>query len=74
MTMAALIKKTIELGLAYRCIGLVHYHHGGKHGGMQVHMVLEKELRVLHFDMQAAEGNCVSHWLVHRRPQSPLPQ
>ena len=22
---------------------LVHFHHGGKHGGMQVDMVLEKE-------------------------------
>jgi hypothetical protein len=24
--------------------GLVDYHHGGKHGGMKIDMVLEKEL------------------------------
>jgi hypothetical protein len=29
--------------------------------GMQADMVLEKELRVLHLDPQAAEGNCVPH-------------
>jgi hypothetical protein len=32
-------------GLEFR--GLIHYHHGRKHGGMQADMVLEKELRVL---------------------------
>jgi hypothetical protein len=39
-------------------------------------MVVEKELRVLHLDMQAAEGDCVPHWanLKHRRPQSPPSQ
>ena len=39
-------------------------------------MVLEKELRVLHLDPQAAEGDCVSHWaeLEHRRPLSQSPQ
>jgi hypothetical protein len=35
------------LGLAYRFIGSVHYHHGRKHDSLQVDMVLEKELRVL---------------------------
>jgi hypothetical protein len=30
--------------MAYRFRGLVHYHHGGKHGGMQTDMVLEKKL------------------------------
>jgi hypothetical protein len=34
--------------------GLVHYHHGRKHGGMQVDLVLEKELRALHLDLQEA--------------------
>jgi hypothetical protein len=28
----------------------------------QAGMVLEKELRVLHLHLQAAEGDCVSHW------------
>ena len=49
-----LIKESIELGLAHRFIGLVHYHHGRKHGGTQADMVLEKELRVLHPDPKAA--------------------
>jgi len=35
--------------------GLVHYHQGWKNGGTQADMVLEKELRVLHPDRQAAE-------------------
>ena len=39
-------------GLQFR--GLVHYHHGRKHGSVQADMVLEKELRVLHLDRQAA--------------------
>jgi hypothetical protein len=34
--------------------GLVHYHHGGNHGGMQTDIMLEKELRVLHLDQQTA--------------------
>lgn len=35
--------------------GLVRYHHGEEHGGTQAGMVLEKELRGLHLDQQAAE-------------------
>jgi len=46
MTVATLIKENISLGPAYSFRGLVHYHHGGKHG--QADLVLEKELRVLH--------------------------
>jgi hypothetical protein len=42
MTKATLIKENIELGLAYSFGGLVHYHHGGKHGSMQADMVLEE--------------------------------
>ena len=34
--------------------GLVHCRHGRKHGSLQVDMVLEKELRVLHLDPKAA--------------------
>ena len=49
MTVATLLKDNIELELAYSFSGLVHYHHGGKHGNMQADMVLE-ELRVLHLD------------------------
>jgi hypothetical protein len=71
MTTASFIKANIELGLAYRFRGLVHYHHGGKHGSMQADIVLE-ELRALHLDPQAAEGDSVPHWayLEHGRPQS----
>jgi hypothetical protein len=29
---------------------LIHYHHGWKHGSIQVDMMLEKELRGLHAD------------------------
>jgi hypothetical protein len=47
------------LGLAYDFRGLVHYHHGRKHGSVQANMVLEKELRFLHVDPQASEGDCV---------------
>jgi hypothetical protein len=39
--------------------GSVHYHHAGKHGSMQEDVVLEKELRVLQFVLQAAEGDYV---------------
>jgi hypothetical protein len=41
-------------GLAYSFRCLVHYYHIGKHGGMQTEMVLERKLRVLHLDPQAA--------------------
>ena len=40
------------MGLAYRFRGLVHYHHGMKHGSIQAGMALE-ELRVLHLDPKA---------------------
>ena len=49
-TMATHINKNISLGLAYSFRGLVHY----RHGSMQADMVLEKELRVPHVDLQAA--------------------
>jgi hypothetical protein len=53
MTTATLTKGNISLGLAYRFRGLVHYHHGGKHGRVWADMVLE-EPRVLHLDPKAA--------------------
>ena len=37
-------------GLQFR--SLIHYHYGRKHCTIQVDMVLEKELRVLHLDWQ----------------------
>jgi hypothetical protein len=54
MTLATLIKESIQLGLAYTFRNLVHYDHGKKCGGMQADIVLEKELRVLYSDPQAA--------------------
>ena len=44
-------KHFIEVAYIFR--GLVHCCHGGKHGGMQTDIVLEKQLRVekeLHLD------------------------
>ena len=51
-------KKNIKLRLAYSLIGLVHYHRGKKHSSMQADRVLEKQLRVLHLDLRATEGDC----------------
>lgn len=45
-------KHLTRVSLQFR--GFIHYHHGGKHGGTQVGMVTEKELRVLHKNQQAA--------------------
>ena len=50
-------KGKLSLGLAYSLRGSARYHHGGKHGSMQADLVLEKELRVLHLDLQTAEGD-----------------
>ena len=52
------------MGLAYRFRGSVYHHHGGKHDSKQAGVVLE-ELRVLHLDAKAAEGNCPL-WAVRR--------
>ena len=43
------------MGLAKSFRSLVHYHHGSKHGGRPVEVVLEKVLRVLHLDGQERE-------------------
>ena len=53
------------MGLAYSFRGLVHYHHGGKHGSIEADMVLEKELRVLHLDLKAARRrlDLILHWV-----------
>ena len=39
---------------------LVHYYHGGKHGSIEADIVLEKELRALHLDLQTGEKGCVT--------------
>jgi hypothetical protein len=52
--MATFIKENISLALTYSFRGLVHCHHGGKHGSMQVDMVLE--LRILHLGPKAAKA------------------
>lgn len=56
MTMATFIKKNISLVMDYSFRGLVQYHHGAEHGGIQGDVVLKKELRVLHSDLQVT-GN-----------------
>ena len=45
-------ERLIGVGLHFR--GLVHYQHGRKHGIRQEDKVLEKELGILHLDLQAA--------------------
>jgi hypothetical protein len=60
MTRATLIKENISLGMAYRFRGLVHYHHGTKHGSIHTDMELD-ELRALRLYLKAAEGDCVPH-------------
>jgi hypothetical protein len=41
------------LGLAYSFRGSLHYHNGRKDGSVQVDIVPEKKLRVLHLDLMA---------------------
>lgn len=64
--------KDIFLGLVYSLMDLVYYCYCGKHGRAQMDVVLERELRVLYLNPQAARTppGCVSHWaeLEHRRP------
>lgn len=40
--------------MAWLTVSEVHYYCSGRNGGMQADMVLEKELRALHFDPKAA--------------------
>ena len=42
------------IGAVLQLRGLVHYQPGRKHGSVQADMVLEKELRALHLNPQAA--------------------
>ena len=52
-------KHVIEAGLQFQ--KLVHYHHGGKQGSMQVDMMPEKDLGVLHLDLKAARRSLSLH-------------
>lgn len=62
MTTTTLRDENTSLGLAFSFRGLAHCLHVEKHGGMQKDMVLERDLRVLHLDLQAAEGDSEPHW------------
>jgi hypothetical protein len=55
-TKVTLTKETISLGLTSMFRSSVHYYHGEKHGSLQADMLL-MEARVLHLDLQAAEGD-----------------
>ena len=55
-------KSKLLVGAGLQFQRSVHYHHGRKHGSVQVDMVLEKELRVLHLDLKAASGGSLRHW------------
>ena len=61
------------MGLAYRFSGLVHYHHGRKHGHIQAGMILE-ELRVLHLDQKPNRRlSFRQHTLTHSNMAIPTP-
>ena len=49
----------------------------GQHADRQTDVMPETELRALHLELQAAEGDWVPPWcgpiLEHMRPQNPLP-
>ena len=64
-------KHFIGAGLKFR--GSAHYQHGRKHSSMQADTVLEKELRVLYVDLQAAkETVCRTGAQLERRPSKPM--
>ena len=62
------------MGLAYNFRSLVYYHHDRNQGSRQAEMVLEKELRVLLLDLQAAKGkklyteNCLGIYVTPNLP------
>jgi len=59
------VRKCWLTGLAYRSRGLTYYHHGGKQGGVQADIVLEKEPGVLYLDQQTAGRERHWAWLEH---------
>jgi hypothetical protein len=68
MITATLIKENISLKLA--CSSVQGIKQSRKHGNVQADMVLERQLRVLHPDQQAAGRERHWAWLEHLRPQS----
>jgi hypothetical protein len=47
--------------MAYSIRGSVHYHHGGKHSGMQADMVLvELEFYICNYSQQKTVSCCPS--------------
>ena len=46
------------LGTGVHFTGLIHYLHGRKHGSLQDDMMLAKELKVLHLELQASGTDC----------------
>ena len=70
MTMSTFMKESFYLGLAYSFRDLAYYHHGGRPGGTQADVVLEKELRVLQLHLQAEGKEHRWAWLRLLKPQS----
>ena len=72
MPVATLIKECIQQGLAYSFKELAHDHHGRKCGNMHADMVVEKKMKFLHPDSQAAEVeiSTLSLAWIYKRPQS----
>lgn len=60
-------KYLTRVSLQFR--GFIRYHHSGKHGGTQVDTVMEKELRILHMNQQAAARESCWAWLEHLKPK-----
>jgi hypothetical protein len=46
--------------MAYNFRGSVHYNQDRKHGSIQADTMLEKELRVLYLDLQAARKSILT--------------
>jgi hypothetical protein len=58
-------RKQLILGLlTVSNVSYIHSHYGGEHGGTQADIALEKNLRVLHLDPQAARRK--RHYTVPR--------
>jgi hypothetical protein len=71
MTKATLIKENVQLGLASGFRGSVHYYHGGD---VQIDIVLEEELRVLHLDLKAVSRKLLLYSVeLEHRTSKPTP-
>ena len=72
MTTTTLTKES-KFRLAYSINVLVHCHYIRKHGSIQADMLLEKELRILHLDPQAAGRERHWAWLGLQKTSKPTP-